>query len=140
MLRLIVLAGNALAVTLLLSACSAAPQSPTPTGPASAKKIGEPDNGSTVTLHTGDQLDITLAANPTTGYQWEIAAGDAAVVKLVGGPEYAPGGSALGSGGKTTFHFEAVAPGQTTLKLIYHRPFEKNTPPVNTFEVTVVVK
>jgi predicted secreted protein len=37
-------------------------------------------------------------------------------------------------------HFEAVAVGQTTLDLVYHRPWEKDVPPARTFGVTIVVK
>ncbi|MBM4429116.1 MAG: protease inhibitor I42 family protein, partial [Chloroflexi bacterium] len=44
------------------------------------------------------------------------------------------------SPGKMTLRFTGVAAGQTALKLIYHRSFEKDVPPVKTFEVTVVVK
>ena len=106
----------------------------------SPKNLSEPDNGSTVTLHVGERLDLSLAANPTTGYQWEVAAGDSAVIKPVGEPDYKADSAALGSGGTMTFHFVAVAPGKTIVKLIYHRPFEKDTPPQKTFEFTAVVQ
>jgi hypothetical protein len=33
----------------------------------------------------------------------------------------------------------ATASGRDMLKLIYHRAFEPNTPPVKTFEVSIVV-
>lgn len=135
MLRLLLLLGNAAAFALVLSACST-PVSPA--GPAAPKKINEQDNGSTVTLQIGQQLEVSLAANPTTGYEWEVASVDSAVIKQAGEPKYVPEGDALGSGGKTTFRFDAIKPGQTLLQMIYRRPFEKDTPPVQTFEVTVV--
>jgi inhibitor of cysteine peptidase len=106
----------------------------------SPTRLSEQDSGKTVELHAGDKLEVSLKGNPTTGYQWEMAAVDAAILKLVGEPEFNPDSSALGAGGKVTFRFEAVAAGQTTLQLIYHRSFEKNVPPIKTFKATVVVK
>ena len=140
MLGFVIFVVNTLAAILLLGACSAALQPSTQSGPASPKKIGERENGSTVALQAGGELDITLDANATTGFRWEIAAADAAIARPMGEPEYKPQGTALGSGGQTTFRFEAVAPGQTIVKLIYHRPFEQGVPPARTFQVNVVVK
>lgn len=140
MLGFIIVVVKTLAAILLLGACSAASHPSTPDDSASQKTIGEQENGSTVALQAGGELDITLDANATTGYRWEIAADDAAVVKPMGEPEYKPQGTGLGAGGKTTFHFEAVAPGQTVVKLIYHRPFEQGVPPAKTFQVNVIVK
>ena len=141
MLRLIEILGDAMVLILLLSACAVpVPPPSNSTVPASPKKLSEQDNGGTVTLEVGQQLDISLVANPTTGYQWEIAEGDSAVLKQVGEPVYTTDSTAPGSGGTMTFHFVAATPGQTTLKLIYHRTFEKDTPPLKTFEITAVVK
>jgi len=39
-----------------------------------------------------------------------------------------------------TLRFETVEIGKTRLKLIYHRPFEKDVPPAETFEVTITVR
>jgi len=36
--------------------------------------------------------------------------------------------------------FKAAKVGKMSLKLIYHRPFEKNKRPIKTFEVKVIVK
>jgi len=36
--------------------------------------------------------------------------------------------------------FHAIAAGTSHLKLIFHRPFEQNVPPLKTFEVTVITK
>jgi len=141
MLRLIKIWIQVLAFIWLLSACAVpVPPPSNSTVPASPKKLSEQDNGSTVTLQVGQQLDISLVANPTTGYQWEVASGDSAVLKQLGEPTYTADSAALGSGGTMTFHFVAAARGETTLKLIYHRTFEKDTPPLKTFEITVVVK
>ncbi len=91
-------------------------------------------------LHPTDRLEVVLEGNPTTGYQWEIDALDVSVIKPIGEPEFKPDSHAIGSGGKFTFVFEVITSSQTTLTLIYHRPFEKGVQPLKTFRATVVVK
>ncbi|MEW6182112.1 MAG: protease inhibitor I42 family protein [Bacillota bacterium] len=100
----------------------------------------EKDSGRTVELQAGNTLEVVLSGKPTTGYGWEVASGDEAVIKQVGEPEYKADTARIGSDGKTTFHFKASAPGRTELKLVYRRPWEKNVPPEKTFEATVAVR
>ena len=128
MLRLILLAG-------LLYACGTqgSPEQ-------SSVHLTEADNGRSIELNVGDQLKITLPANPTTGFQWEVSGVDSAILQSIGEPSFEPSSNAVGSGGQVTFRLEAVAVGRTVLKLIHHRPFEENVPPAQTFEVTVTVR
>ena len=98
-------------------------------------------NHRTVEMKVGDNLELTLAGNPTTGYVWEKVAGDNTILSLQGDYKYIPARSALvGSGGKFVFTFLGAAPGKTKLRLIYSRPFEKDTAPIKTFAVKVIVK
>jgi inhibitor of cysteine peptidase len=96
--------------------------------------------GQQVALSVGESREVVLAGNPTTGYQWEVASLDTSIVKPIDAATYEPSGTAMGSGGQFTFRIQAVAPGQTSLKLVYRRPFEKETPPIQTFEVALIVK
>ena len=132
MSRLAVLIVTILVITPLLGASSPFGREPI--------ELSEKDVGSSVELRPGDMLEVVLDGNPTTGYVWEMASGDTAVVKPVGEPEFKAETDAIGSGGKVTLQFEAVALGKTVLQLIYHRTFEKDVSPIKTFEVTVVVK
>lgn len=105
--------------------------------------LTEADNGTVVSASVGSTLTVTLAGNPTTGYEWEVSEVDANVLAPAGEPQYvsdaAPEG-VVGVGGTYTFTFAAVAPGDTTLSLVYRRPFEPDdTPPVETFVVNVSV-
>jgi predicted secreted protein len=93
-----------------------------------------------VALSVGESVDVVLAGNPTTGYQWKVARLDTSIVKQIGEADYKPSSSAVGAGGHFTFQFRAVSAGQTPLKLVYLRPFEKDAPPVQTFEVIILVK
>ena len=113
----------------------------TPVGEA---VLGAEDNGRQVALVPGQMLVIALESNPTTGYSWELIEGDSAVVQQVGEVEFSAsaqeGEQLVGAGGTETFRFGAVDQGQTTLTLVYHRPWEKGVAPLETFSVEVVVR
>jgi inhibitor of cysteine peptidase len=101
------------------------------------------DSGSFAVLSVGDDLQVTLQADPTTGFLWERVAMEgvgAGVLEQVGEADFEPANDALGAGGTVTLRYDAVASGQTVLRLIYHRPFESDAPPIRTLEVTVTVE
>jgi inhibitor of cysteine peptidase len=97
-------------------------------------------NGGSVTLNQGEKLEIKLSSNPTTGYNWEIVQIDSAIVQQVGDVEYKSYSKRIGSGGVNTYTFQAASEGKTHLTLIYHRSFEKDTPPIETFDLDIEVK
>ena len=103
-------------------------------------ELTQADSGKSVEVAKGATLAITLEANPTTGYTWEVASGDESILKLAGEPDYKADSDALGAGGMMTLKFQAEAAGTTSLKLVYHRPWEKDQEPEETFEVAVTVK
>ena len=110
-------------------------------GPA---KVTEADNGKTITIKVGDDLQVLLGGNPTTGYGWTTSLSDAdkAILQQQGDPLYAQqsaDSTLVGSGGTFTFTFKAAAAGQVTLKFGYARPWESGQP-LQTFSVTVIVK
>jgi inhibitor of cysteine peptidase len=99
------------------------------------------DNGKDVSLAVGGQLIITLPGNPTTGFNWELSPLEGNILSLVGEPQFVSDNSdALGSGGKMTFTFDAKKAGSTALVLIYHRPWETDVEPLQTFTINVSVK
>jgi inhibitor of cysteine peptidase len=106
--------------------------------------LTESDNGSDVSLAVGDVLRVQLAGNPSTGFVWTIAAGDDTILAPVGEPQFELGsGTPMpGAGGTQTFTFRAVAAGETTLTLVYMRPWETDATPTpeNTFSVNVTVE
>lgn len=110
-----------------------------PTG-TSTRQLHEQDSGQSVELRTGDQLEIILDGNPTTGYTWEQTKGNGTIVKLAGEPTYTSESNPVGAGGTYVFRYAAVAPGETTLTLIYHRSFEPDVPPLKTFTAPIVVR
>jgi inhibitor of cysteine peptidase len=99
------------------------------------------DSARTVELKRGDTLVVKLEGMPTTGFTWEVASVDASVLEQKGEPEYTdaePG--KLGGAGTLTFDFNTKGAGSTSLEMVYHQPWDKDTPPTETFEVTVVVE
>ena len=103
-------------------------------------KLSMGDNGSQIKLNKGQMLVITLEANPTTGYTWEVAELIANGLRQVGEIEYNPESIKLGSGGVQTLRLDAVYVGQTSLKLVYYRPWEKDVEPLKTFSLQVVIQ
>ncbi len=102
--------------------------------------IGIGDAGKTITLNTGDTLVVTLDGNTTTGYNWLTQPMNPAILKQVGDPVFTPESNKLGAPGKIVLTFQATKIGQANLVLNYKRPFENSSAPLNTFQVTVVVK
>jgi inhibitor of cysteine peptidase len=99
------------------------------------------DNGREKQLKKGQTLVVTLEGNPTTGYSWEVAEPlDEQVLRLTGEPEFKAESDLVGAGGVQILRFEAVNAGQITLKLVYHRPWEKDVEPLEIYSLQVVVR
>ena len=118
---------------LLLKALSAC-------GATNEIELDADDDGGQIELNTGQMLVISLEGNPTTGYTWEVAELDDQVLRQVGETEFKPESDAIGAGGVQTLCFETVNSGQTTLKLVYHRSWEADVEPAETFSAQVVVR
>ena len=109
-------------------------------GCAKTVEVNEEMNGGSVTLEQGQTLVLKLASNPTTGYDWEIVDLNAAILEKVGEVEYKSDSALTGSGGVNTYTFKAVGSGNMQLSLVYHRSWEKDIPPIETFVMDVTVK
>jgi inhibitor of cysteine peptidase len=104
-----------------------------------AAHIPEP-NGA-LEVAKGHQLTITLDANPTTGFEWQLAAPlEEKVIALVGDRHQQPDTSRVGAGGTDVWTFKAVGTGSTTIVLEYRRPWEKGQLPAERKTFPVVVR
>jgi inhibitor of cysteine peptidase len=107
-------------------------------------QINQAHNGVQKELTRGQILLVTLDSNPTTGYSWQVAEVNPAVLRQSGDAEYKPQSASdpprVGAGGTETFRFEAANAGATTLKLVYQRPWEKDVAPLLTYTVQVTVR
>ena len=89
----------------------------------------------------GQKFYITLEANPTTGYKWQLATPmDQRVVKFMTSEYIAVEPRRIGSGGDEIWTFKAVGAGSAKITLQYVRPWEESISPVktSTFEIKVV--
>lgn len=129
------------AVTLAAALCAGCPtQSPAPSAPT----LTEKDMGQSVELAVGSTVKVVLDSNPSTGYRWDVVAVDAKVLRAAGesSSTHESGGPAPmpGAPEKAILSFQATAPGQTTLQLVYHQPWMKDVPPAKTFSANFTVK
>lgn len=131
-MKLLILAPLCISALFLISSC--AHSSPQPKIiPVDEKKKGE-----NIDLVVGDEVEISLQGNPTTGYEWMIDRLDAKTLSLVNEPEYKSTGDALGSGGQYIIRIKTVAPGDTTIRLVYRRSFDKKeVPPADEYEISL---
>lgn len=102
--------------------------------------VDENKNNSIVALRVGDQIEISLPGNPTTGYEWKIRAVDWKILEPLSEPDYAPEGEALGAGGRYTLRLKAIATGESLVEMVYRRPFNaQEIPSVDEYRVLVRV-
>jgi predicted secreted protein len=131
---------------------SSPPQEPPPPGEI---RVTAQDQGRQLQLHDGQVLMISLEANPSTGYGWEMDKGplaaqsDPILVQI--GDEFEPGPQArsptalaeeatpplLGAPQNQVLRFQAAREGKTPLRLAYRRPWEANIAPLGEFSLTV---
>lgn len=123
---------------LLAGGCATAPKPPS----EGERELNAADAASPVQVANGQVLLVPLAANPGTGYAWawdEAAA--AGVLARDGEPSMAGTDPRLvGGGGTQTWRFRAVKAGDGELRLDYRRPWEKDTPPVQTVRWSIQVR
>ena len=85
-----------------------------------------PDN-----VRVGDELCVTLDANPTTGYVWQRADTATNLLRQIGPIAYETPSARSGLYGapvKMVVRFKAIAPGTATLRLAYVQPFDVGAP------------
>ncbi len=127
---------------LLFAACSSTNSRTDTMREGKVIKLDEGDSGKTVELNSGDVVEITLKANASTGYKWELENPDSTVIRKIqeNYTRKAEGEKLVGGGGFFVVKFQAAAPGTAELKMVYRRPFEKDAAPAAVFKVNFVVK
>ena len=113
---------------LALSAC----------GRPSEIVLNNSNNGSQITLHIGQTLILRLEGNPSTGFTWEVAEINEAVLRQEGDINFEAESDLPGSPGIQVVRFKPVAAGETDLELVYWRPWETEDP-VESYLLRVIV-
>ncbi|HYY58305.1 MAG TPA: protease inhibitor I42 family protein [Pyrinomonadaceae bacterium] len=102
------------------------------------KEVDEQSNGRSLRLSVGETFLIRLNENRTTGFRWELKSKGAPACELADSVETESSGR-VGEGGVHAWKFQAAKQGEATIKLQYHRPWEKDKPPERTFTLHVSV-
>jgi len=101
--------------------------------------LTEKDSGRTISVRTGDYIEVRLNANPATGYLWSSNTPNDYVLRLLL-DQYERKNQKLNPAGAPSvkiFTYGVVGPGETGIRLEYRRPWEKDKPPERTFDVLV---
>ena len=90
----------------------------------------------------GKTIIITLEANHTTGYHWELAAPlNEKIIKIERSVYNRPKKRIfVGAGGSEEWFFYALKAGQAKISFKYVRPWEKGIPPIRTQNFTVSIE
>ena len=92
----------------------------------------------TISTSNGQEFEVALDSNPSTGYQWLVTGLDESLVMLLEDEYVPPESNLIGAGGKQVFTFRALGEGQTGIDFEYARPWELQNPEA-TYRVEVLV-
>ncbi len=101
-------------------------------------RLTQEDNGRLTELGKDQTLVISLESNPSTGYSWQVAEMNPDVLQQAGETEFEQLSPLLGAPEKQFLRFRAVGAGQSPLRLVYRRPWEKEVEPLSEFSIQVV--
>ena len=104
---------------------------------STARTLNLDDDGMRIDLDTGDEVELILPGNPSTGYQWVVTEAPS-ILEQMDEAEFVAESDLIGAGGEFHFRFIATEPGTAQLVLVYERPFEE-AEPLDAFEIEVTV-
>ena len=93
-----------------------------------------------VRLAVGDDLEVAVEENATTGFEWDAKAEPGDVLSVVRSEFDAPGTAAPGAGGLRRFVLTAKRAGDATVTLELRRPWETGRPARRRVVVPVAVR
>ena len=106
-------------------------------------KVYASDNGGEIVCKPGDVILLSLKANPTTGYDWEVVEPPDDSVIQVGEREFSQSvkdEKLTGAGGVDQWRIQAIQPGRAHLELVHRRHWEKDVEPHDRFSLDIVVQ
>jgi inhibitor of cysteine peptidase len=101
------------------------------------------DSGRTVSAAVGQEIVLTLATTPGTGYSWMLTDSAAPMLRLVEGTAVTRDSAMegrVGAPASATWRFRADTAGSGTVRLEYRRPWERDAPAARLYEVNVAVR
>jgi inhibitor of cysteine peptidase len=101
--------------------------------------LDENSDGRQIELSKGQELEVVLPANPTTGFRWRLETSAEPALAAQGDSYAAPGAAASGRAGTHRWRFRAENAGRGTISLALRRPWETKGAADRTFQVEVHV-
>ncbi len=103
------------------------------------KILTDSDNGTSITVETGDIIAVRLQAQLGTGFSWKPEIENESLEQM--GEPTQESGEEIKTGGMDTqeFRFRAVSEGTSILSLAYGQPWAEDAAPEMKFIVTVTV-
>lgn len=92
----------------------------------------------TIKLKLGNEYDISVKENVTTGYEWQYSVDNPLIVSLNKESVATADSNQLGAANKTSFKLKGLSKGKTKIHLVHKRVWESTA--IETKEYTVIVK
>ncbi|ALB43206.1 MULTISPECIES: protease inhibitor I42 family protein [Nostocales] len=103
--------------------------------------VNDANNNSQIIIQKGNMMIVELLTNPGTGYSWQIIKNDPDKLKPLGDSVLKPlETEAPGASENQVFQFLAQNSGSAVLELHYLRPWERNLPPLKTYQINVKIR
>ena len=102
-------------------------------------RFSEADNGKTVEVPIGQEIEVALTENPTTGFRWRMAQAGEPVCAYEN-DSFDPGMAAPGMAGSHAWRFKVVAAGTSSIELDHRRPWEDGSDGGAAYALRLVVK
>ena len=100
--------------------------------------LDESQEGREFSPRLRDEIHVTLAENPSTGYVWQLVDASTSVLALIDDRfETDPDEDVLGAAGLRHVAFRVATPGASRIRLEKRRPWQTDGPASATFEATV---
>jgi inhibitor of cysteine peptidase len=104
------------------------------------QQVNKNDANETFSLKAGDTVQLTLPAQPSTGYAWQIKKPKASVLKVSGKPKFVANTDTMGAKGKMTWTYAVVGAGKAPVRALLLGPDAGSTGPAKEFDFTVLAK
>ena len=101
--------------------------------------VSRKDNNTQVVLTTGQELEVALSENPTTGFRWQMKTAGKPILELLDDKFDSPA-SGVGKGGTRRWRFKAAQKGSAGIEMVYRRASEQDQAPAETFRLAVRVE
>ena len=94
--------------------------------------LDETYNEREIELRVGEEFEIRLPENPTTGFRWRLVS-NGEPVSVLQSDFFEPSDSTPGRGGSHYWRFQAAQVGLGNIDLVYQRSFEQEETPARRF-------